>query len=175
MACDLDLGPRGHAAPINPTMHIHAQIYAARPDVGAVAHTHGPAVVALSATGAEFAACTQMAGIFHGEIDNFDEAELIVLSAAEGAKMAAALGERSALILKNHGSLVVGASLEEVVLKTIVLEEAAAAQLSAMAAGHVSGLSAAAAAQVRRFVLSPPIVQRYWDYEVRRLGRSAKE
>ena len=178
VSCHLDLSPRvgpGADAPINPTMHIHAQIYRARADVQAIAHTHGAAVVALSATGSAFVPCSQMAGIFHGDIDTFDEAELVVLTPEDGAEMAGALAERSALILKNHGSLVVGRSIEDVVLKTVVLEEAAAVQLRAMAAGRVSGLGAAAAAGVKRFVLSPAIVERYWDYEVRRLGRPNTE
>ncbi len=171
VACNLDLSAREGGAPINPTMHIHAQIYLARPDVGAIVHTHGPAVVALSATGAAFVPCSQMAGIFHDDIATFDEDELIVLAPEEGAQMAAALAGRSSLILKNHGCLVTGATLEQAVLRTIVLEEAAEVQLRAMAAGGASGLNAAASAQVKRFVLSPAIVEHYWNYEVRRLGR----
>ena len=176
LACNLDLSPRGEAGPINPTMHIHAQIYGARPDVMAIAHTHGPGIVALSATGSEFVPCSQMAGVFGGgDIATFDEADLIVLTPEGGGVMAEALGARSALILKNHGSLVVGGSVPEAVLKTIILEEAAEAQLKAMAAGRVSGLNPAAAAQVKRFVTSPAITGHYWQYEVRRLGREAKE
>jgi len=175
VACHFDLGPRGPAAPVNPTMHIHAQIYLARPDVMAIAHTHGPAVVALSATGADFVACSQMAGIFHDDIGSFDEREMIVLTPQDGAQMARALGSRSAMILKNHGSLVVAGSLQELVLRTVVLEEAADIQLRAMAAGGAHGLGAAAAAQVKRFVLSPALMQHYWDYEIRRLGRTHQQ
>ena len=156
---------------INPTMHIHAAIYRARPDVQAISHTHGPQVVALSATDAEFTACSQMAGLFHGRIGAFDEQDLIVLDAAGGDAMAAAMGDGSALILRNHGSLVAAGSVAEVVLQTITLEEAAEAQLRAMATGRMRGMDAAAAAQVRGFVLQPAIVGKYWDYEVRRLRR----
>ena len=157
--------------PINPTMHIHAAIYRARPDVHAVSHTHGPHVVALSATESEFAACSQMAGLFHGRIASFDESNLIVLSGSQGDAMAAALGQGSALILRNHGCLVAAGSVAEVVLQTITLEEAAEAQLRAMAAGRMRGMAADAAAQVRDFVLQPAIIGRYWEYEVRRLRR----
>ena len=168
---DFDLNVLEGDAAINPTMHIHAALYRARPDVSAISHTHGPQVVALSATDAEFVACSQMAGLLHGHTTVFDEQELIVLNASEGDAMAAALGQGSALILRNHGCLVAGASVAEAVLLTITLEEAAEAQLRAMATGRMRGMDAAAADQVRRFVLQPAIVGRYWDYEVRRMAR----
>lgn len=167
---DLDLRVLEGAGPVNPTLHIHAQIYRARPEVRSVVHTHGTNIVALSATDAEFAACSQMAGIFVDDIAGFDEQDLIVLDAGAGATMAAALGHRSALLLRNHGSLVVGASLPEAVLKTLVLEEAAEVQLKAMATGRMRPMGRAAAEQVRRFVLSPGIVAAYWNHEVRHLG-----
>ena len=166
---DFNLNVLDGPGAINPTMHIHAQIYRARPDVAAISHTHGANVVALSATHAEFTPCSQMAGIFQDDILSFDEEDLIVLDAAAGAGMAAVLGKRSALLLRNHGSLLVGSGMAETVLKTIVLEEAAETQLKAMASGQMRGMSPKAAAQVRRFVLSAPIIQAYWNYELRRL------
>lgn len=168
---DFDLVTAGNV-PINPTLHIHAQIYRARSDVRAIAHTHGENVVALSATGVEFAACSQMAAIFHDDVRTYEEDDLIVLTAEQGVGMATALGPLSALILRHHGSLVAAASIEETVMRTLVLEEGAAAQLKAMATGRWQPLGKAAAAQVKRFVLSPEIVERYWRYEVRMLTRS---
>lgn len=168
---DLGLGVREGDAEINPTLHIHAQIYARRPEVGAIVHTHGENVVALSATGAAFVPCSQMAGIFHDAVATYVEEDLIVLTAAQGGHMAEALGGRSALILKNHGSLVVAPTLEEAVLRTLVLEDAAAVQLKAMAAaGAAQPLGPDAADQVKRFILTPNIIDRYWRYEVRRLA-----
>lgn len=159
---------------INPTMHIHAQIYRARPEVKAITHTHGANITALSATEqAAFVACSQMAGIFVGDIASFDEDELIVLDAQPGKAIAHALGARTALILRNHGSLVVGSSLPEALLKTLVLEEAAEIQLKAMATGQMRGISPASADQVKRFVLQPSVVQAYWDYEIRHLQETA--
>ncbi|MEJ0069011.1 MAG: class II aldolase/adducin family protein [Pseudomonadota bacterium] len=136
---DFDLGVDGNV-PINPTLHIHAQIYRARPDVRAIAHTHGENVVALSATGVEFAACSQMAAIFHDDVRTYQEEDLIVLTAEQGSRMAATLGPLSALILRHHGSLVAAASIEETVLRALVLEEGAAVQLKAcrLVAGRLS-------------------------------------
>jgi L-fuculose-phosphate aldolase len=165
---DFDLSVASNA-PINPTLHIHAQIYRARPDVRAIAHTHGENVVALSATGVAFAPCSQMAAIFHDDVRGYEEEDLIVLTAAQGARMAAALGPVSALILQHHGSLVVAPSIEETVLRTLVLEEGAGIQLKAMAAGRWHPLSGDVAAQVKAFVLAPEIIERYWRYELRQL------
>ena len=132
---------------INPTMHIHAQIYRARPEVKAITHTHGANITALSATEqAAFVACSQMAGIFVGDIASFDEDELIVLDAQPGKAIAHALGARTALILRNHGSLVVGSSLPEALLKTLVLEEAA----ENSAQGHGDGTDARHLPGIRR-------------------------
>jgi ribulose-5-phosphate 4-epimerase/fuculose-1-phosphate aldolase len=52
-----------------------------------------------------------------------------------GAGVARALGSRRAVLLKNHGVVVVGASIEEVVISTIMLENAAQIQMIAEAAG----------------------------------------
>ena len=168
---DFDLRVLEGEGGINPTMHIHAQIYRARREVRAIAHTHGVNVAALSATDAEFVACSQMGGLFHDDILTVDEAELIVLDRSAGAAMAEALGPRAAVILRNHGCLVVGADMPTTVLRTLALEEACEVQLKAMATGRMRGMDAAAARQVKDFVLRPEIVQAYWDYELRQCRR----
>lgn len=154
---------------INPTLHIHAEIYRARPDVGAIAHTHGVHVATLASTDMDFVPCSQMGGLFQDDICTVDEADLIVLDASAGAAMAQALGPRAAVILRNHGCLVVGADMPTTVLRTLALEEACEVQLRAMATGRMQGMDATAARQVKSFVMQPDIVRAYWDYECRQV------
>ena len=171
MLADFGLNPLEGQGAINPTLHIHAEIYRARPDVHAIAHTHGVNVATLSATDAEFVPCSQMGGLFQDDILTVDEADLIVLDAAAGAAMAQALGPRAAVILRNHGCLVVGDGMPATVLRVLALEEACEVQLRAMATGRMQGMEATAARQVKSFVMRPEIVGAYWDYEVRQSRR----
>lgn len=164
---DFELNRLAGQGGINPTLHIHAAIYRARPDIRAIAHTHGVNVATLSATDAEFVPCSQMAGLFQDDICVVDEADLIVLDASAGAAMAQALGPRAAVILRNHGCLVVGPDMPTTVLRTLALEEACEVQLRAMATGRMQGMSAEAARQVKSFVMRPEIIRAYWDYECR--------
>jgi L-fuculose-phosphate aldolase len=56
-----------------------------------------------------------------------------------GARVAAALGAHRAVLLKNHGVAVVGASIEEAVINVIMLENAARVQMITEAAGDPAG------------------------------------
>ena len=162
LEADFELNVLSGTPPINPTMHIHTRIYLARPDVNVIVHTHGRNVLALSAIGAELEMCTQPAALFFEDIAYLDEYEGAALDKGEGETIAAALGGNSAIILRNHGQLVVGSSVGEAVFRAVRLEAVAGLQLAAMASGKLRRMPEAAIRQVQNFQNSG-VTQLQWD------------
>jgi L-fuculose-phosphate aldolase len=114
---------------------IHSEIFKARPDVQSVVHTHPPYAVALSASGRPMRCLSQPAALFCGELGIYKDTSNLIRTHEMGAGVARALGPHRAALLKNHGVAVVGGSIEEAVLTTIMLENAAMVQMIAEAAG----------------------------------------
>jgi len=108
---DFELATISGEGRVNPTLNIHTQIYEARPDIGCIIHTHGKNALALGATGATLEPVTQTGAFFYDDIALLDEYEGVVLGKDEGDTIAAALGPRRGVLLKNHGALVVGSSV----------------------------------------------------------------
>ena len=169
---DFDLRTLRGEGVVNPTLHIHTRVYRTRPDVCCIIHTHGKAGVALGCAGMDLEPITQTGAVFHDDIATFDEFHGIVLDTDEGDAIAAALGPRRGLLLKNHGALVVGANIAEACIGMTVLEWAADVQLRAAAAGELQRLDPAAAAQSKRFLLDAANLGLRWEYLKRKVARS---
>jgi L-fuculose-phosphate aldolase len=116
-------------------VYIHSEILKLRPDVHSVIHTHPPYAVALSATGRPLKCYSQPSALFWGELGVYSDSIALIRTHAMGSRVAAALGTHRAVLLKNHGVAVVGATIEEAVINVIMLENAARAQMIVEAAG----------------------------------------
>ncbi len=114
---------------------IHSQVHAARPDVMAAAHAHSLYGKAWSALGRRLDPITQDACSFYEDHGLFDDYTGVVLDTEEGKRIGEALGDAKAVILRNHGNLTVGHSVEEAVWSFITMERTCQAQLLAEAAG----------------------------------------
>ena len=114
---------------------IHTAIHAARPDAVAAAHTHSTYGKAFSTLGRKLLPLTQDSCKFYEDHALFDDFTGVVLEASEGQRIAQALGNHKAVILRNHGLLTAGPSVEAVAYWFIAMENAAQVQLLAEAAG----------------------------------------
>ncbi len=114
---------------------IHSQIHQARPDVVAAAHTHSRFGRAWSTLGRELSMITQDACAFHNDHVVFDDYTGVVLDLEEGKRIAHALDTNKAAILRNHGLLTVGHSVDEAAWWYITMERSCEVQLLAEAAG----------------------------------------
>jgi len=121
---------------------IHSQVHAARPDVKAAAHSHSLYGKAFSALGQLLEPITQDACAFYGDHALFDDYTGVVLDVEEGKRIAHALGDTKAVILRNHGLLTVGQSVDEAVWWFITMERSCHAQLLAQAAGTLVPIDA---------------------------------
>jgi ribulose-5-phosphate 4-epimerase/fuculose-1-phosphate aldolase len=115
---------------------IHSQIHAARPDVQAAAHAHSVYGKAFSALGRKLDPLTQDSCAFYGDHALFDDYTGVVLDLEEGKRIAHALEGNKACILRNHGLLTVGTTVESAAWWFITMERTCQAQLLADAAGR---------------------------------------
>lgn len=122
--------------PVNRAAYaIHSQVHAARPDVVAAAHAHSLYGKTFSSLRILLAPLTQDACAFYDDHSLFDDFTGVVFDLDEGRRIAEALGERKATILRNHGLLTVGQSVEEAAWWFITMERSCQAELTARAAG----------------------------------------
>lgn len=123
-------------APVNrAAFAIHSQVHAARPDVIAAAHSHSVHGKAWSSLGRVLDPITQDACAFFEDHALFDDFTGVVLDLDEGKRIGESLGNNKAVILRNHGLLTVGHSVDAAVWSFITMERSCQAQLLAEAAG----------------------------------------
>ena len=114
---------------------IHSQVHDARPDVVAAAHSHSMHGKAWSTLGRLLDPITQDSCAFYGDHGLFDDYTGVVLDLDEGKRIGVALGANKAVILRNHGLLTVGHSVDEAAFWFITMDRCCQAQLLAEAAG----------------------------------------
>lgn len=114
---------------------IHGAIHSTREDAQCVMHLHTEAGMALSALEEGLLPLTQHAMRFHGRI-GYHDYEGIALTMDEQQRIIADLGQNTALILRNHGTLTVGRSVGHAFTENFYLEKSARAQLLAQATGR---------------------------------------
>ena len=132
---DLDGHKVGGPQPRHNEVFIHSEILRARSDVQAVVHTHAFHAVAFSSLGRELAPISNDAGFFYKKLPVFSETTDLIVTPERGRAVAKCLGENSAVLLRNHGIVTVGRSLEEAVWVAVRLERACKCQLMVEAAG----------------------------------------
>jgi ribulose-5-phosphate 4-epimerase/fuculose-1-phosphate aldolase len=114
---------------------IHSQVHAARPDVVAAAHAHSIYGKTWSSLGRLLDPLTQDSCAFHQDHALLDDYTGVVLDLEEGKRLAATLGPHKAIILRNHGLLTVGKTVDEAAWWFITMERTCQSQLMAEAAG----------------------------------------
>ena len=114
---------------------IHAAIHEHNPKIVAAAHTHSTYGKAWSTLGRKLDTLTQDSCVFHDDVALFDDFTGMVVDESEGLRIAKALGDRKGAILKNHGILSAGPTVEAAAWWYIALDNACHTQLLAEAAG----------------------------------------
>lgn len=114
---------------------IHSRVHAARPDVIAAAHSHSLYGRTFAALGKKLEPITQDACAFYDDHGVFDDYTGVVLDTSEGDRIASALGDKKAVILRNHGLLTVGHTVESAAFWFISMDRCCHTQLLADAAG----------------------------------------
>src|SRR5579864_7595875 len=126
---------------------IHSAVHAARPEVGCVIHLHTEAGMAISMLEEGLQPLSQTAMFFHGRVA-YHEYEGLALNLAERERLVGDLGDKSIMILRNHGALVAGQTVGQAFVMRYLLEKSARAQLRAMACNSKLHAASDTSAQV---------------------------
>lgn len=123
---------------INPAgFTIHSAIHAAREDAGCVIHVHTPYGVAVSVQNEGLRRYTQFSMVVNNDLAYHDY-EGIALDLDERSRIVHDLGDKSLLMLRNHGTLTLGANCAIAFLRMYFLESACKTQIFAQSAGSAN-------------------------------------
>jgi L-fuculose-phosphate aldolase len=154
---------------------IHSEILKARADVNCVIHTHPIHAVALSATGRSLKCYGQPGALFYRALGVYTDTINLIRTPAMGAGVAGALGAGRGVLLKNHGVVVTGRTIEEAVIGVIMLENGAMTQLLTEAAGDPAPeFPRADIEKLKADISQPEQFKINFDYLARRVKRRGK-
>jgi ribulose-5-phosphate 4-epimerase/fuculose-1-phosphate aldolase len=148
---------------------IHGEIFRLRPEIMSVVHSHSPAIVPLSVvSGVRLRAIFHMAGfvgqgapVFEIRDTEGDATDLLIRTNALGRALAAKFVGHDIVLMRGHGSTVVGGSIRQAVYRAVYAELNARYQLQAMQLGEVTYLTEGESQACIQNVEGQ--VQRPWD------------
>jgi HCOMODA/2-hydroxy-3-carboxy-muconic semialdehyde decarboxylase len=139
-----DLGSR----PVQPTQarlfterFIHGSIYQARPDVKAIVHSHSPTVIPFGISDVPLRPVFHLGAFLYGGVpvyeisDHAKDGEMLVRNARLGDALAQTLGNKIVALMRGHGNVVVGPSLQHAVFRAVYTEVNARLQTVAIGLG----------------------------------------
>ena len=150
--------------------HIHAGIYQRRPDVQAVVHGHPKWSTFLSMAG-EGPKPVYAQGTLLGHVPLFPS-PLSVNTRNMGEALAETLGDGRAVVLRSHGTVVVGADIVEAFALALYLEDNAERQYMARQVGEPYVFTEAEQEACRSNLWKPTLFRKAWDHQLAKLRAS---
>jgi HCOMODA/2-hydroxy-3-carboxy-muconic semialdehyde decarboxylase len=153
---------------------IHGEIYRARPDVQAIVHSHSPSVIPFGVTGRPLRPIFHMSGFLGEGAALFEiretggDTDMLIRDNRLGKALADTLGARSTVLMRGHGSTVVGTSIEQALYRAIYAEVNAKLQLQAVTLGEVNYLNPREAAMAA--ATNDTQLARVWELWRREIG-----
>lgn len=151
--------------------YIHAAIYAARPDVQSVVHSHSHEVLPFAVTRETMRPVTHLGAVVGTEVPVWDirtsfgeSTNLLVSDLRQGEDLARFLGARDAVLMRGHGSVVVADGIPQATLKAIYLSVNARVLMGARLLGDPVYLTDAEQAAARQANLGDNPIARSWQY-----------
>jgi L-fuculose-phosphate aldolase len=154
---------------------LHTEIYARRPDVGAVVHGHPPYATAFGATSARLELLTHDAVLFADGVSVFEETPELITEREQGRAVAEALGSRRAVILQNHGVVIADKDARWAVLSAITLERAIRLQAIASSLGELRPIPREVAESMFADKYQERFLDEYWAAWIRRARRAGAD
>ena len=108
--------------------YIHSEIYKTRPDISSVVHSHSPSVIPFGLVGVKMQAMFHNAAFLAAGVPVFDIREkfgatdMLVCDGAKGAALAEALGDKDIALMRAHGSVACGPTLQTAVFRAVYTE-----------------------------------------------------
>jgi ribulose-5-phosphate 4-epimerase/fuculose-1-phosphate aldolase len=120
---------------------IHGCLYKSRPDVCAICHNHAHELLPLAVTKTVMRPALHSASVIGHEVpvwdirDHFGDTNMLVTTNAMGDSLAAMVGKGKAALMRGHGSVIAGASIQDAVFTTFYLRLNAEVVIKAMSIG----------------------------------------
>jgi ribulose-5-phosphate 4-epimerase/fuculose-1-phosphate aldolase len=155
---------------------IHGCIYRARPDVMAVCHNHARGLLPFAVTKTPMRPVVHVAAGIGREVpvwdirEEFGDTSMLVTSNAMGHSLARCLGNGRAALMRGHGSVVVGATVREVVFTSYYLQVNAEVLLQSRGLGEVQYLSPGEIELAAALHSRPVAHERAWEEWVAQVG-----
>jgi HCOMODA/2-hydroxy-3-carboxy-muconic semialdehyde decarboxylase len=127
---------------------IHGEIYKARPDILSVVHSHSPSVVPFGLVGVPMQAMFHNAAFLAAGVPVFDIREkfgatdMLVGNGAKGVALAQAMGDKDVVMMRAHGAVACGPTLQAAVFRAVYTEVNARIQHLTLALGRGAPLAA---------------------------------
>lgn len=142
---------------------IFTGVFRARPDVMAVFHLHLPTATLFSVVGKPILPIGVMGSPFGESVPVCPDGTLIQRP-EQGDGVALALGSNVAVILQGHGAVIVGGSVEEAFVASVLLEDNAVRQYRAAMIGTPRAMERGELEEARRQVWNPKVIAKIWTY-----------
>ncbi|MCA9915974.1 MAG: class II aldolase/adducin family protein [Anaerolineae bacterium] len=169
IAIDLDGNKVSGEGDVHLESVLHTEVYRLRSDVHAIAHTHAPYATALGASQATLSLVNHDSLLFYEGLGCFDETAGLITNAHVGQAVAHALGDRKAVLMRNHGVLVVGKDVPWLTYTALTLERAIQIQMIAQNLGPLAPFPEETAARLSREKYRDDFTEGYWHYLIRKL------
>jgi HCOMODA/2-hydroxy-3-carboxy-muconic semialdehyde decarboxylase len=156
-------------------IYMHSEVHRMHPEVGALVHSHSPALTQLSTLASVPGdAMLLHASFWPDEVPVFEDTHLVV-ERHDAVRLIEQLGESPLILMRWHGAVVVGATLEEAVFRSIQAEANAQVLLAALATGrpYVALPGGAEREQTAASVITPRMLGLHRNYQAAQL--SSKE
>jgi ribulose-5-phosphate 4-epimerase/fuculose-1-phosphate aldolase len=160
------------SAPRHIEVFIHSEVMRARPEVNCVVHTHPECAIAFSSLGKPLLPVGHAGSLFCDGLPVYDETTDLITDSALGASVARKLDAHDALLLRNHGIVTAGTSVDEAIIKALFLENACRTQLLAESCGGPKLVTSVAEARIKsKRIIGGGQTEACFQYLARRLGR----
>jgi ribulose-5-phosphate 4-epimerase/fuculose-1-phosphate aldolase len=154
---------------------IHSEIYRVRTDINAIVHTHALHACVFSALAYPLHPLSYEGALFAPDnVVRFDSTADLIASVQQGREVASVLSSKSAMLLRNHGLVTVGPTIEEACMLAIHLEKACQMQLMILRTGlPYTALEAQEIQKKRAMYTQNHLAKALWAYYKRKvLGNS---
>jgi L-fuculose-phosphate aldolase len=161
--------------PRHSEVFIHSEILRARPEVGAVVHTHPVPATVFSSLGVPLRPITHEATNFvPPDVPRFEETSDLIVTPELGRAVARTIGDRPGLFLVSHGIVTAGTTVEEATVNALLLDKASRAQLMVPNGTPRYWTNDTEALAKRERIYSPPNQAARWPYLLRRLAATRR-
>lgn len=157
----------------NPANRFHAWIYRARPEAGAIVHTHAPWSAALSMIGEPLVVSHMDSTPLYDDVAYLADWPGVPVADEEGRIISEAIGAKRAILLAHHGLLTLGRTIEEATMVAVFMERACAMHMRARAVGTIKPIPPAHARDAHEFLLQPAVVNATFNYFARGVLRES--